>query len=71
MPNVYGGYYECQVRYPSFLGHFDPKLGAAGSIYNLPNDERLNHRIKVISYVMEKEWPRPHAGIFFEQRGGG
>jgi tRNA(adenine34) deaminase len=37
------------------FGAFDPKVGAAGSIYNLSDDEKLNHRVKVISGIMEKE----------------
>ena len=50
------------------FGAFDPKLGAAGSIYNMPNDERLNHRIKVISYVMEKECRDLMQDFFREKR---
>lgn len=37
------------------FGAFDPKVGAAGSIYNLSDDRKLNHRVKVISGIMEKE----------------
>jgi tRNA(adenine34) deaminase len=37
------------------FGAFDPKTGAAGSIYNLAEDARLNHRIEVISGIMENE----------------
>lgn len=37
------------------FGAYDPKSGAAGSVYNLATDERLNHRIEVIPGVMEKE----------------
>jgi len=37
------------------FGAFDPKSGAAGSVYNLATDERLNHRIEVIPGVMEEE----------------
>jgi len=32
-------------------GCSDPKAGAAGSLYDLPNDRRLNHRIEVTSGV--------------------
>ena len=35
------------------FGASDPKTGAAGSIYNLGKDERLNHRVEVISGIME------------------
>ena len=45
-----------QARIPRLVfGAYDPKSGAAGSVYSLATDERLNHRIEVISGVMEKE----------------
>lgn len=37
------------------FGAFDPKSGAAGTLYNLVQDERLNHRMKVTGGVMEPE----------------
>jgi len=37
------------------FGAFDPKGGAAGSLFNPANDTRLNHRIEVISGIREKE----------------
>ncbi|MGD9161593.1 MAG: tRNA adenosine(34) deaminase TadA [Desulfobacteraceae bacterium] len=37
------------------FGAFDPKGGAAGSLYDPANDTRLNHRIEVISGIREKE----------------
>ena len=37
------------------FGAFDPKSGAAGSLYDLPADRHFNHRIEVISGIMEKE----------------
>ncbi|MEA3360597.1 MAG: tRNA adenosine(34) deaminase TadA [Thermodesulfobacteriota bacterium] len=37
------------------FGAFDQRAGAAGSAYNLANDKRLNHQVKVISGVMENE----------------
>ena len=37
------------------FGAFDPKGGAAGSMYNLCDDGSLNHRVKVIPGIMEKE----------------
>lgn len=33
----------------------DPKMGACGSLYDICRDDRLNHRLDVISGVMEKE----------------
>ena len=40
------------------FGAFDPKSGAAGSIYNPAEDNRLNHRIEIISGIMEEECGR-------------
>jgi len=37
------------------FGAHDPKWGAAGSLYNVPEDLRLNHRIEVIPGVLEEE----------------
>jgi tRNA(adenine34) deaminase len=37
------------------FGCFDPKAGAAGSLYDLSNDPRLNHRFDLVSRVREKE----------------
>jgi tRNA(adenine34) deaminase len=37
------------------FGVFDPKWGAAGSLYNVPEDLRLNHRIEVIPGVLAEE----------------
>ena len=33
----------------------DPKAGACGSVFNIVDDKRLNHRIKVEQAVMDKE----------------
>lgn len=37
------------------FGAFDPKGGAAGSLYNPAKDTRLNHQIEIISGIREKE----------------
>jgi tRNA(adenine34) deaminase len=37
------------------FGCFDPKGGAAGSLYNLADDSRFNHRVKLTTGIMEKE----------------
>ena len=45
-----------QARIPKLVyGCKDPKAGACGSLYDLSNDRRLNHRIKVVSGVLVKE----------------
>ena len=35
------------------FGATDPKMGACGSIYNISQDPRLNHRIEIIQGIME------------------
>ena len=37
------------------FGALDPKWGGAGSLYNVPADLRLNHRIEVVPGVLEEE----------------
>jgi tRNA(adenine34) deaminase len=37
------------------FGARDPKWGAAGSLYNLAHDPRLNHRVEVVGGVLEAE----------------
>ena len=36
------------------FGAFDEKAGAAGTLYNIPEDGRLNHRVEVVSGVEEE-----------------
>ena len=51
------------------FGAVDPKAGAAGSLYNLATDKRLNHRIEVTSGIMEEEC-RALMQAFFRARRG-
>ncbi len=37
------------------FGCFDPKAGAAGSLYNIALDTRLNHRLDITSGICEEE----------------
>ena len=37
------------------IGTMDAKSGACGSVYNLLNERRLNHRVTVEYGIMEKE----------------
>lgn len=40
------------ARIPTLVfGAFDPKAGACGTLYNLVQDKKLNHRVHVISGV--------------------
>ena len=37
------------------FGARDPKAGACGSVFNLPDERRLNHQVQVVGGVMERE----------------
>jgi len=37
------------------FGTTDPKWGAAGSLYNYAEDDRLNHRVEIIAGVRAKD----------------
>ena len=44
------------ARIPRLVfGAMDPKAGACGSIFDLPKEQRLNHRVEVIGGVLEQE----------------
>jgi tRNA(adenine34) deaminase len=44
------------VRIPELIiAVEDPKAGACGSIFNIANHERLNHRCKITFGVMREE----------------
>jgi len=51
------------------FGAPDPKGGAAGSLYNVPADLRLNHRIEVVPGVLGEEC-RKLMQEFFQMRRG-
>jgi tRNA(adenine34) deaminase len=48
------------------FGAYDPKAGACGSLYNLPQDIRLNHQVEIRSGVLEEQSKRI-IRAFFEQ----
>ncbi len=37
------------------FGSYDAKMGACSTLYNVVQDERLNHRVEVIAGVMDDE----------------
>ncbi len=37
------------------LGAWDPKLGACGSVWDVPRDRRVTHRVEVVGGVLEDE----------------
>ncbi|HSO71322.1 MAG TPA: tRNA adenosine(34) deaminase TadA [Thermodesulfobacteriota bacterium] len=50
------------------FGAFDPKAGALGSLYDLSRDQRLNHRLEVISGIREAECRELIQGFFQARR---
>jgi tRNA(adenine34) deaminase len=51
-------------------GAKDPKFGGCGSIFEIPTERRLNHRIEVVGGVMETEIAAMMRQFFREQREG-
>ncbi len=37
------------------FGAKDPKAGACGSLYNIVQDDRLNHQVEIVPHVLEEE----------------
>ena len=57
------------ARIPSVVfGCFDPKGGAAGSLYDLSDDPRLNHRVQLVPSILEQECSHQLSGFFSELR---
>jgi tRNA(adenine34) deaminase len=46
----------------------DPKAGAVGSLFDVPRDERLNHRVEVASGVLAEECGELLRGFFRARR---
>ena len=43
-------------RIPTLVfGCYDPKMGACGTLYTIPEDKRLNHCVHVIGGVLDRE----------------
>jgi tRNA(adenine34) deaminase len=51
------------------FGAHDPRQGAMGSIYNIHEDLRLNHRIDVVSGVLGDVCRETLVGFFKKKRG--
>ena len=57
------------ARIPKVVyGTADPKSGAAGTLYNILQDERLNHRVEVVSGVLADESSALLKSFFQERR---
>lgn len=57
------------ARIPHVIfGCYDPKGGAAGSIFDLSNDPRLNHAVQLVPNILEAECSALLTGFFAELR---
>lgn len=52
-------------------GAKDPKTGACGSLYDITSDSRLNHRVEVVSGVLEAECSQLLSDFFKKLRSQG
>src|SRR3990172_10861917 len=54
------------ARIPTLVfGAYDPKAGACGTLYTIPEDPRLNHRVHVIPGVCDTESESLLRSFFF------
>lgn len=51
------------------FGAYDHKRGACGSVYNIVDDPKMNHRLDVVGGVCEKECIELLQAFFKEKRG--
>jgi tRNA(adenine34) deaminase len=51
------------------FGAFDLKWGAAGSLYDLASDHRLNHRIELVPGILAPEILKVMQDFFRSRRG--
>ena len=65
-----GGAIHARVSTVVFGAH-DPKGGAAGSLFDLSRDDRLNHRMKIVSGVMADKAQALMRNFFQARRGKG
>lgn len=50
------------------FGAFDPKAGAVGTLYDIPRDQRLNHRLPCAGGLLEPEAVGLLRAFFRERR---
>ncbi len=50
------------------FGAWDPKAGACGSIFDIPAERRLNHRVEVLGGILEQESQALLQEFFRQQR---
>ncbi len=53
-----------------YFGAYDPKAGCCGSLYNLPEDKRFNHRVEVVGGILGQECATILTEFFKSKRKG-
>ncbi len=52
------------------FGAYDPKMGACSTLYNITQDERLNHRVEIIAGVSDEDSRLLLREFFIRKRPG-
>jgi tRNA(adenine34) deaminase len=52
------------------FGAHDPKFGGCGSIFDIPSEKKLNHRINIVSGIMKDDVSALMKGFFQKVRSG-
>ena len=68
-PMCAGLMHQARIQRCVFAAH-DPKAGALGTLYDLSNDERLNHRFEVTAGILKEESAEMLRLFFRKLRGG-
>ncbi|MBX3354653.1 MAG: tRNA adenosine(34) deaminase TadA [Phycisphaeraceae bacterium] len=66
-PMCAGALVNARVSHLVFAA-FDPKAGACGTLYEIPSDPRLNHRLRVCGGVMQTRAARQLRAFFAPRR---
>jgi tRNA(adenine34) deaminase len=51
-----------------YFGAYDRELGCCGTLYNLPEDERMNHRANVYGGILEEKCAKILSDFFKDKR---
>ena len=51
-----------------YIGTMDPKSGACGSVFNIPQEKQLNHFVKIETGLMQEECSRLMKDFFKQLR---
>jgi tRNA(adenine34) deaminase len=52
------------------FGAWDPKAGACGSLFDLPSEPKLNHRVEIVGGLLEEESQTLLQQFFRQLRAG-